>query len=351
MAKFQIPLHRKVLFATATLLLSLAATLGALAAFDVHLHHKFERAAGLNVWGYRGSPVGKKRPGEVRVVVLGGSTVLGFGLDEKDVFPQQLEVMLNANRSASDSRTYSVVNLGYNQAGAYSFRYTLEDYRYLDYDVVCLYEGYNDLGNPNRYNSRRDWIVFRLTGYMPMLPIVIAEKIRLWRYGDVRGPRPDAPLVFRSGIVSRTKADALEASKRITDALERQLRNVNNSETDPRTRSAVDDCSTRWTFYCSGVATAIDFVRRQGKSVVVVTQPYIGGGHREQQADLRKMLGNRYARDASVRYVNLGDAVDTTDPSMCWDGMHLTPEGNRRLAAALLPSVRAATAAPRRRER
>lgn len=332
-------MRRKALYAILAVCLSGGGTIAALTAYDVHLHHKFEGLAGLNVWGYRGKPAGRKRPGEIRIIVVGGSTVLGFGLDEADTFPRQLETMLN--RAASDGHTYSVVNLGYNQAGAYSFRYTLEDYAYLDYDIVCLYEGYNDLGGPNLHLSRRDWLIFRLTGYMPMMPIVIAEKIRLLRYGNVRGPQPDA-LVFRPGIVSRTKADALEASKRITDALEKQLRNVKNSEADERTRVVVSECSTRWSFYCSGVANAVDYVRRRGKKVIVVTQPYVRAGHPDQQADLRRMLTMRYARDTNVSYLNLGDTIDTLDPSLCWDGMHLTAVANQRVATAMVPAVLAA---------
>ena len=37
------------------------------------------------------------------------------------------------------------MNLGYNNEGAYSFRATLEDYAWLDYDLALLYEGYNDM--------------------------------------------------------------------------------------------------------------------------------------------------------------------------------------------------------------
>src|SRR5262245_34646573 len=208
---------RKTLsFAAVTIVLSIIATLAVLLAIDVHLHHKFAALAGLNVWGYRGEPVGRKHPNEIRVVALGGSTVLGFGLDEPDSFPFILAQGLN--QTATPPATYSVVNLGYNQAGAYSFRYTLEDYWYLNYDVVCLYEGYNDLGLPNRYVSRRQWLSFRLFGYMPILPIVLGEKATQLRYGDVRGAPTDGRVVFRPGIVNRTKADLLEAAKAISDS-------------------------------------------------------------------------------------------------------------------------------------
>ena len=44
----------------------------------------------------------------------------------------------------------NVLNLGFNNEGAYSFKYTLKDYDYLDYDEVVLYSGYNDLSGENQ---------------------------------------------------------------------------------------------------------------------------------------------------------------------------------------------------------
>ena len=52
------------------------------------------------------------------------------------------------------------------------------------------------------------------------------------------------------------------------------------------------------------------------------------------------MLQARYAGAADFRYVNLGDAIDLANPHMSFDGMHLTNEGNRRLAARLAAPVR-----------
>jgi len=336
------PRRKKLIFAAGAVLLSIVATLGVVLALDVHLHHKFAALAGLNIWGYRGEPAGHKRPHEIRIVVLGGSTVLGFGLNEPDTFPYLLAQLLN--RSATPPVTYSVVNLGYNQAGAYSFRFNLADYKYLDYDIVCLYEGYNDLGKPNRYLSRHEWLVFRLFGYMPILPIIVTEKITQLRTGDVRGADPKSPIVFRPGVVNRTKADALEAAKAITDSIDRQLRNVKNSELDRSGVPPVPECSERWSFYCGGVAAGVDYARRLGKVVIVVTQPYGGGGHPEQQAELRQMLAHRYASDPAVHYLDLGHAVDMTDPTLAWDSMHLTRMGNQRIAEGLLPTIKTVAA-------
>ena len=66
--------------------------------------------------------------------------------------------------------------------GAYGFVTDLSDFAYLDYDIVTLYEGYNDLpqipprGGANYLLWRRSSPVFRWTGYYPLLPVALREK-------------------------------------------------------------------------------------------------------------------------------------------------------------------------------
>ena len=45
---------------------------------------------------------------------------------------------------------------------AFSFRFTLEDYEYLNPDLVLLYSGYNDLSR-NQVVFRRESAIFRRT--------------------------------------------------------------------------------------------------------------------------------------------------------------------------------------------
>ena len=73
--------------------------------------------------------------------MLGGSTVFGYGVAWNESIPAQLEPRLQARLG----RPVTVVNLGFNNEGAYAFVPNLEDFAYLDYDVIVLYEGYNDL--------------------------------------------------------------------------------------------------------------------------------------------------------------------------------------------------------------
>ena len=330
---------KTVLFAAFTVSILLIGTMTLALGVDIYLHRKFEKAAGLNIWGYRGPVVGSKQPGEIRVAVLGGSTALGYGLTWSEAFPHLLEIALNATEAGSHRR-FVVVNLGFNSHGAYSFHYTLADYQYLDYDIVCLYEGYNDLGGGATLRvGRHDSTVFRMTGYYPMLPTVATEKAMQLRYGgDLRAAYRGAPVVFRPNLVDRTKAAALEASIAIVEALDQHFASTRLGDIVPSSDSA-NGCSPRWAIYCQSVATAVSDARQLRKLVLVVTQPYFDERHRDQQRELRMMLRARWGGDPQVSHIDLGQAVDLKDERLCWDGVHLTVAGNQKIADGLVKPV------------
>jgi hypothetical protein len=332
--------RRFLLFAVVTSSMAFVLTVGVVFAVDLWLHHRFEKSAGLNIRGYRGPVVGRKQHGEVRLVVVGGSTVLGYGLDWDEAFPHQLEVALN--RSATAERRYSVINLGYNNEGAYSFRFTLEDYASLEYDAAILYEGYNDLSPPikNRQVIRRQSVVFRMTGYFPILPFIAAEKAMQLRYGDIRAGYRGGKTVFKPGMIDRTTAGAIEGSLAVQKSLERQL--GGSPIADPTSVNG-GSCGPIWSFYCDSVAAGIDYLRSKGKPAIVVTQPFMNDRHRAQQTELRRMLATRYAVDRDVVAVDLSGALSLKDLTLCWDGEHLTREGYAIIAEWLARPVQAAT--------
>jgi hypothetical protein len=73
----------------------------------------------FNALGCRGRDYAIPKPnGTVRIVALGDSYTLGFGVHEEDTFVYQLEHLLNAQAGASDAENiYEVINCG---AGGYS---------------------------------------------------------------------------------------------------------------------------------------------------------------------------------------------------------------------------------------
>ena len=158
---------RKLAFALGAIALSSTATLLSVAGLDLYMHQRYARGGGYNVRGYRGDVLGPKQSGERRIEMLGGSVTFGYGVMSEETIPAYLQAALN--RGAGAARRYLVANLGWNSEGAYSFQYTLKDYESLRGDVAILYSGYNDLGYNNQV-FRRESAVFRLTGYLPILP-------------------------------------------------------------------------------------------------------------------------------------------------------------------------------------
>lgn len=333
-----------MLFGSVVCALALVLPLGSLTALDIFLHTKFLRTGGVNIWGYRGPIVRSKRTGERRVVVLGGSTAFGYGVGWQEAISARLEQQLNT----AGGQRYSVVNIAYNNEGAYSFRYTLEDYLYLDYDVAVLYEGYNDLmGDPTAPNFsvfRHGSPVFRLTGYLPILPIVLREKAASMLYrGDINQlyieARTGKRVAFDASLADRTKAGALNATAAIGEAIERQLGHFS-----PTPRPAIVDptgtgCKYPWAEYCRSVMNGVTFALQHGARVLVVTEPYLLGEsrarHIDQQETMLEGLRRRFGADRRLAYFNAGPLVDLADPTLSFDRMHLTAPGNDRVAQAL----------------
>lgn len=313
---------RRLAFAAIAMLLAFVAVLSALLLADVYARHKFPL---LNRHGYAGPIAGPKRPGEYRIVVLGGSTVLGYGYspDWTKAFPAHLENALGSG--------YRVINLGFNNTGAYSEWRALQQYAYLKADLAILYEGYNNLNGVNVFDMRERSFVFRWTGYYPMLPIIVSEKAKAWRYGDARSGYL-GKVLFKPSLTKRTGAAALEAAEEMSKALDRVGMPTAPHESDDRI-----------TAYCQYVALAIDEARRQHVDVMTVGQPRLNDWHAQQQAALHRMLQERYP---SVPYVDLANTVDVKDRRLAWDGMHLTEEGNERIAQALADAVRRHRALP-----
>ena len=307
-------------------------------AVDVYLHHRHEMNAGLNIWGYRGPVLDDKQDGERRIAVLGGSTAFGYGVTWPDAFPALLEQKLND--VSQSGAMYTAVNLAYNNEGAYSYKYTLRDYSYLDYDLAIFYTGYNDLAaGENRRVFRHDSPIFTLTGYMPIFPLIFFEKAMMLRYGgDLEAAYIGEKTGFTPDPGDRLSAAALETAVRVTKSLERQLGRL--TTTDPMDSLATTAaCEGEHLFYCDQVTLAVDQVLAGGKRVLVVTQPYMTDGHVEQQSNLNAILNRSYGGNGNVRHVNLGEVLSVEDLTLAWDGMHLTAAGNDVVATRLVDPV------------
>lgn len=322
--------------ASVTIALSVLVTSIVVIGGDVYLHKRYEQVAGLNVWGYRGPAIGAKQTGERRIVVLGGSTAFGYGVPPDQAFPAYLERALNDQHH---EQSISIVNLAYNNEGAHSFRYTLDDYAYLDYDIVVLYTGYNDLApDPNRQVFRHESPVFRLTGYLPIFPIIFQEKAMILRHdGDLEGAYLGKKTVFKPGIVDRTTATALETAVGISRSLQRQL---NRLAAAVETSAIPTLYPEHWDYYTERIYEAVVHVLSLEKQIIVVTQPYLSELHIAQQRAIAHMLAEHWlGSDPRLHYINLGQVGNVKDPLFAYDGMHLTAQGNKKIADNLVRPI------------
>ena len=339
--------RKKLIFALAAATIALVVSVSGLLIVDIYLHGRYERSAGYNVWGYRGPRVGAKQPGELRIAMLGGSTAYGYGVNWDEAIPAQLERELT-----SPAKPISVVNLGYNNEGAYSLRFTLEDYLWLHYDVAVLYEGYNDVQltppDVNRQVFRRDSPIFRLTGYLPIFPVIFKEKAAALRSGGAPGSAYDGSqqTVFRPGLAARGAAGMLSTLSDVSDAIGQQANGVSSPQHRDAPERGASGCEFPWTLYCESMAAAVEFARSHDIAVLVVSQPELPAStsgrarHVHQQQQLAAMIARRFGRDPRVQYVAMQGVVDTGDLSKSFDLMHLNADGNRLVAQHLAAAVR-----------
>ncbi len=140
----------------------------------------------------------------------------------------------------------------------------------------------------------------------------------------------DKPIVF-------DPPNQQESSKQTYTSLEKEVGRLTDSR--PSAPNQSETCPVEWQFYCQEIYEVVDRELSSGKRVLIVTEPYISDQHVQQQRALEGMLNKRFAGQANLRYLNLGRSIDLSDHALCWDGMHLTEEGNRRIAESLAQPI------------
>jgi lysophospholipase L1-like esterase len=302
---------RTWLLATALAIGTLVLLLGGPFAVDQYLHAKHDAYETPNSQGYRGAVLPSKAPGELRVAIVGESAAYGYGLITEYSLGPQLERKLQA---ALDPRPVSLVNLAANGDSSPCYAPTLAHYDWLQPDVVLIDAGYNDspstLGRPVSTCYRQRNRIFALTGYWPVSDLYVREKLYTIIYGSAeRGYQAAgqiAPIIDEPNFVPQASADA-EAQ-------------------------AIADFSANLDSLIQGQLAL-------GRRVVYMTQPYLNSFHRRQQVAVRDTLAH-FASDPHFAYVDLGDALDLSNPDMSFDRMHPTAEGNDVLSTRLVAPIK-----------
>ena len=257
-----------------------------LALLDVRAHRS-PSGNDINQWGYRTGEAGlSKRPGEVRIAIVGGSAAFAVGSRFGGSVAGHLFIELR-NTGAVARQEYSVVDLSEPQAGADAYVETLRDYMYLDPDILCVYDGYDVLGGTPPHARRRS-LAYRLTGYLPVLP---------------------ATWLGRAGWLSDPDLGVID-----------MLRDGQGGPADV-------SCGGASRSYCAAMADAVRFGLAQGRTVIVASPPSVSTRHLLQQRSLAMSLTREFGQNPRFAFVDLGRVVDVWNPVESPDGIHLTEAG------------------------
>ena len=305
------PRHGRRLARVLLVVASIAIALLGAAGFEAFASHRLGDTA-WNIRGYRGRLLGRKKPNEIRVAAIGGSTTFGFTVRTRETYPAYLETILN-ERLAARGLTASVANLGHLSDSSVCYEPTYQAYRDLDPDVVILYEGYNDVSGGTRRTERdcyrQSSAIFRATGFFPVTPVYLREHWYKWRYGSI------------------------EKGYEVTRAAEVQRRQAAPAPTPSKPESAYE-------VYVRTVLVFVTARLAEGKGFVFASQPYLEDPkHLEQQAKIRAalepfMTNPRFAF-RSFLYLFGGKWDARWFNRMMW----LNPQGNHLLAERMADAV------------
>jgi hypothetical protein len=305
-AIFDFPRAYRVLFATSALL----AVVAGAALADVALHRASEFEYGLNQHGYRGGVARVKTADETRIVLVGGAAVFTPHVRHEHSTAKVLSNYLLQRwrwiTAQKPFRKTTVVDLSLPNETAAQLGETLRQYDKLAPDVVVIITGHNDLpGVTLAPGGRRDSVIFRSFGYLPVLSSRLMQQPVVPRAPEV--PTSVSWIDAHRG----TANDALQPGR----------------------------CEPPWSDYCEAVADAIDYSLSRGRRVLVASEPYVSREHYAQQRALAGMLADRFASNPNVFYRDLGWIVDPLDATFANDGSTLNARGIEAFADGLATSL------------
>ena len=325
----------KILFIVILILISI---LGVILAVDMYYHDKYLHLAGLNHKGYRGEVLGEKEQDEIRIAMVGGCIVFGYGIYYNETIPARLEEILNKEFD----KKVSVINMAYNTEGAYAFYYNLSDFFHLDYDYVIFYAGYTDMSVGNTTIERHGNPVYRTFGYMPILPLLLMEKMMLIRSGGqldkaYRGEK----IVFKPNSKEKVTIAALNKTLEAYSKIENVMNRLNKlPELDFDKEKLKED---EWAWYKYYMKKAIDFALAHDKKVIVISPPAYGERYTQQQEAVKQMLDENYNGNENVFYANLSNALPLDvliSQDFVFDGFHINQKGSITTADLINKKIR-----------
>jgi hypothetical protein len=267
----------------------LAVVLG-LVVLDMRAHNRVEELGGVNVWGYRGIELGRKRPHDVRIAVFGGDLAFGWGVRPTETLAPYAGrlVSVELNRPGRPSRPVTPIVAAARGMRPEDFAGWMEHFSDLAIDVILLVP--DEPGRPldaGRFLPDRHSALFAATGYSPILPLVLREKAERSGSTVLRGA---ARLLESADIeVSRPPDAKPSAVESLLDALR--------------------------------VAQKVAVI-----GAVLVLPP-------------RWNVPLDVVETPRLRIVRLGAEPDMSNPGLRLDGYHFSAGGHSRAAASVAPVV------------
>ncbi len=316
----------------------------------VEFRYRNGAVAHENSLGYRGPAVPfEKPPGTLRIVLLGGSTAHGWGVNDDQTIAAYLSGVL-AHRDSS--RRYEVISLAFDGYDSWQdFERFRTDGIPLRPDVVVLHSGINDVRNA-RFPALRD--------RDPRTMLWSGELARLRREGQQGGPAP------------WTRAKHLSYTLRLAAHLRQEARRQANPDDlmHPADRVTIQPNLEAADYFERNVRRVVDLAGAHGIAVLLSTPPsalrikyppearsaqsyWINDAQTTQS--LRDSLDRRFARiaaEAPASGPGLAHVHFELAAEHYLDDCHLTPEGNRAVAGAMADAIlalrRRSTVAPQR---
>jgi hypothetical protein len=278
-------------------------------AADLLAHKRVELLGGVNIWGYRGPIAHQRQPNEIRIVFVGGTRAFGWGEPASGTTAAAVRFELTRvlDRPNRPLQPIVAINLGQLGASPASYVSTIEHFAYLRPDYIGIFD---DLGEPGPNRPFDASGIFTLTGYRPMLPLVLQEKGRV-----TRNRLLGAPLEYSGDALAfadRTLARVAAAGNTTSAALSGDA-------------------------YASAMAAAIGAAHEHARGVVVVLSPIETERQRLNMGAVLTAIGNTYGQPAWLRIVDLQEAPELYDRSLRLDGFSFAASATSIAARTIAP--------------
>ena len=287
-------------------------------------------AANINTMGFRGPAIPTpKPPSTFRVVLLGGSTTFGWGVNDDETIDAYMREMLAAQYPG---RVIEVANLAFDGYDSYQlyerFRSDVLD---LEPDAVIVNTGVNDVRNA-RYPKLQDRDPRTLLWLADMTRLRDEEARggpRLWTRAKHHFYLARLPGRVRQRVAVSPDTIVMPHPDAL-DYFERNLRRLVELGTSGQSSVVLLSTppSSLRTLYAPNDPPTRSYWIRDAET----TQTY----RDSLSARMRSVAVEAKGRGEAVEYVT----HEELDPSLFLDDAHLTPAGNRRVAEEFVRALR-----------